>query len=96
MTATNERILLVENDPDISDLISRQTLKPLGYQVFVVRDATTAIRELVQVLPDVIIVNMNLPDLSGKDLLVALSSQGIERPVIVIAEESMEGDVWNA
>jgi signal transduction histidine kinase/DNA-binding response OmpR family regulator len=96
MSNSQERILLVEGDPDISDLISRQALRPLGYQVRVVGDATLAIRAAIQISPDVVIVNMDLPGLSGKDLLVALSSQKINCPVIVIAEEGMEGDVIQA
>jgi signal transduction histidine kinase/DNA-binding response OmpR family regulator len=96
MAVSDERILLVESNPEISDLISRQALKPLGFQVRVVGDATMAIREAIQISPDVVIVNMNLPGLSGKDLMVALSSQGIKTPVIVIAEEGMEGDVIQA
>ena len=96
MAVSQERILLVESDPEISDLIARQTLKPLGYQVRIAGDATTAIQESIRISPDVIIVNMNLPGLSGKDLLVALTSQGVETPVIVIAKEGMEGDVIQA
>lgn len=96
MANSHERILLVENDPDICDLISRQTLKPLGYQVRVFGDAAVALREIIQILPDVVIVNMDLPGLSGKDMLVALSAQEINCPVIVIAEEGMEEDVIQA
>lgn len=96
MAAAQERILLVENDLEVSDLIARQALKPLGYQVKVVGDGTSALQEAIRLSPDVVLVNMNLPGLSGKDLLVALSSQGVETPVIVIAEEGMEGDVIQA
>ncbi len=96
MAVSQERILLVESDPEISDLIARQALKPLGYQVRVAGDATMAIQESMRISPDVILVNMNLPGLSGKDLMVALTSQGVETPVIVIAEEGMEGDVIQA
>ena len=96
MAELHERILLVESDPEICDQISRQALKPLGYQVRVVGDATSAIREAIQILPDVVMVNLDLPGLSGKDLLVALSSQDIKCPVIVIAKQGMEGDVIQA
>jgi DNA-binding response OmpR family regulator len=71
-----ERILLVENDPDISDLIARQVLQPLGYQVDIVTDAGAALKKAFQTPPDLVIANLNLPGLSGKDLLVALTSQG--------------------
>ncbi len=96
MAVAQERILLVESDPEISDLIARQVLKPLGYQVRVAGDATMAIQESIRISPDVIVVNMYLPGLSGKDLLVALTSQGVDTPVIVIAEKGMEGDVIQA
>lgn len=91
-----ERILLVESDPDISDLIARQALKPLGYQVDIVMDAGSAIKKALQTPPDLVIANLNLPGLSGKDLLVALSSQGSTAPLIVIAGKGQEQDVIQA
>lgn len=96
MTAKRERILLVESDPEISDLISRQTLNTLGYQVHITRTVANALQEIQKFLPDIIITNLHLPDLSGKDLLVALNAQGIEIPVIVIAEKGMEADLISA
>lgn len=96
MNTHKERILLVETDPEISDLISHQTLQPLGYRVDVVRAAAEAIQEATRLKPDVILADLNLPGLSGKDLLVALSSQGIDIPIIVIAPQGMESDVIQA
>jgi DNA-binding response OmpR family regulator len=91
-----ERILLVENDPDISDLIARQALQPLGYQVDIVTDAGSALKKALQDPPDLVIANLNLPGLSGKDLLVGLSSQGIHTPLLIIAEKGQEQDVIQA
>ncbi len=96
MSTHKERILLVETDPEISDLICHQTLQPLGYKVDVVGAAAAAIQEAVRLKPDVILADLNLPGLSGKDLLVALSSQGIDIPIIVIAPKGMESDVIQA
>ncbi len=96
MISPHERILVVENDPEIIDLISRQILVPMGYRVEVVGAAAQAIQAAVRFSPDVILANLTLPGLSGKDLLVALSSQGLEVPVIVIADKGLEGDVIQA
>ena len=96
MPTNNERILLVESDPEICDLISRQALQPLGYQVIVVSDASNAIQQVIKFTPDLIISNINLPGLSGKDLMVALTSQGLQTPLIVIAEKGQENDVIQA
>jgi DNA-binding response OmpR family regulator len=95
-TNSNEKILVVESDPDISDLIIRQTLKPFGYQVSLDTDGASAIRDANQIKPDVLIVNLNLPGLSGKDLLVALSSQGVSLPMIVMAEKGQEDHIIQA
>jgi DNA-binding response OmpR family regulator len=91
-----ERILIVESDPDVSDLIARQALQPLGYQVSIATDGGSAIRQALQFQPDVMIVALNLQGFSGKDLLVALSSQGVTTPVIVLAKKGEEPAVIQA
>jgi two-component system NtrC family sensor kinase len=91
-----DRILLVESDPKISDLIARQTLKSVGYQVNVVSDASSAIKKTLESPPDLIIADLNIPGLSTKDLLVALSSQGVETPLLVIANKGQEHDIIQA
>ncbi len=96
MPNPQERILIVESDPIISDVIGRQALQSAGYQVIIVNDATAAISRALQFSPDVIITNMSLPGLSGKDLLVALTSQNVETPVIVMASKGAEADIMQA
>lgn len=96
MSTTGDRILLVEDDPKISDLIARQTLKSVGYQVDVVSDASSAIKKALTNPPDVIIANLNLPGLSTKDLIVALLSQGVDTPLLVIANKGQEHDIIQA
>ncbi len=91
-----DRILVVENDPLVADLIARQALLSAGYQTQVVSDATTAISRAIQISPDAIIANLDLPGLSGKDLMVALTSQGLNTPVIVLARKGQEADIIQA
>ncbi len=74
----------------------RQTLKPLGYEVSLAQDGAAAVKLALHAAPDLILANLNLRGLSGKDLLVALSSQGIRAPLIVIAEKGQENDVIQA
>jgi DNA-binding response OmpR family regulator/flagellar hook-basal body complex protein FliE len=96
MASTGDRILLVENDPEISDLIARQTLYPVGYSVDVVVDAASAIKQALLTPPDLIIADLNLPGLSTKDLLVALASQGVNTPLMVIANKGQEQEIIQA
>lgn len=96
MPSAGDRILLVENDPEISDLIARQTLRSVGYRVEVVPDASSAIKLALQTPPDLIIADLNIPGLSAKDLLYALTSQGVHTPVLVIANKGQEHDIIQA
>jgi signal transduction histidine kinase/DNA-binding response OmpR family regulator len=94
--AARERILIVESDQVISDLVARQALQMAGFQTLVVSDANGAIGKAMQFAPDVIIVDEKLEGLSGKDLLVALTSQGIETPVIMLASKGSEVEIIQA
>lgn len=96
MSPSKDRILVVENDPIISDVVGRQALKSMGYEVHIVADASAAIPQAIQFLPDVLIVDLNLPGLSGKDFLVALNSQNANTPVIVLGRRGMETDIIQA
>ena len=91
MAPTSERILLVESDPEISQVIARQALRPLGYDVTVMTQAGAAIEAALTDPPDLIIANLNLPDLGGKDVLAAISAQGVTAPLVVIAEKGRNG-----
>jgi DNA-binding response OmpR family regulator len=96
MVNSGERIVVVESDPEISDLISRQALQPLGYQVTIVKSASAILQQALQTPPDLLIVNLNLPGLNAKDLLVALTSRGVDVPLVVIAGKGQEEDILQA
>lgn len=91
-----ERVLIVDEDPEVLDLLSRQVLVPMGYQLATAGDAGSAIQQALNFSPDLIIASLTLPGLSGKDLLVALRSQGMELPMLVMAPEGMEADAIQA
>ncbi len=88
--AQRGRVLVVDDDPDVLDLLARHVLQPLGYLVQTADDGGAAIQHALNFAPDLIVASLTLPGLSGKDLLVALRSQGMEVPMLVTAPEGME------
>jgi two-component system NtrC family sensor kinase len=95
-SSKRERFLIVDDDPDVLDLLERQVLVPMGYQVETACDVSEAIQKAIKFGPDLIVASLTLPGLSGKDLLVALRSQGVEVPMLVMAPEGMEHDAIQA
>jgi K+-sensing histidine kinase KdpD len=96
METRMEHILLVESDPQICQLIADQTLSPLGYRVDVFASASPLIGDFEKYSPDLVITNLYLPGISGKDLMVALTAQGINVPFIVITPKGHEIDALQA
>ncbi len=78
----HERILVVDDDPTVRDLIVQQVLEPQGYQVEAAPDGATALQIVLRTPPDIIITSLDLPGLSGRDLMAALRSQGFETTII--------------
>jgi signal transduction histidine kinase/DNA-binding response OmpR family regulator len=93
MAMAQERILIAENDLAVQDFIGRQTLQAAGYQVLFAPDAAAVLKEAADLPFDVIVADLSLPDLSGKDLLVALAAQGVTTPVVLLAHKGMEGEL---
>jgi two-component system NtrC family sensor kinase len=91
-----ERVLVVDEDAEVLDLLTRQVLDPMGYETASASNAGSAIQAALNFAPDLILASLTLPGLSGKDLLVALRSQGIEVPMLVMAPEGMEADAIQA
>jgi DNA-binding response OmpR family regulator len=91
-----ERVLIVESDPFLCDQISHHVLEANGYQTQTAADVGVAIARAIEWGPDLIILNLNLPGLSGKDLIVALKAQGLDIPLVVMAAKGMESDIIQA
>jgi two-component system NtrC family sensor kinase len=93
---TRDRVLVVDEDQEVLQLITKQVLEPLGYLTAAASNTDDAIHQTLDFEPDLIIASLALPGLSGKDLIVALRSRGIEIPVLVTAHEGMEEDAIQA
>ena len=59
-----QRILVVEDDEKLADLIKR-VLEGIGHQVKTVGSGAQAIREATATRPNLVILDLNLPDTNG-------------------------------
>ena len=62
------KILVVEDDPAISNLI-RTTLETQEYQYHTAQNGSGALMEVVSYHPDVVILDLGLPDMDGVDII---------------------------
>ncbi|MEU8609389.1 response regulator transcription factor [Actinoplanes sp. NPDC048791] len=84
-------ILLVEDDRYITAALTR-ALSDAGHVVRPVGQATEALRILTQERPDLVILDLGLPDIDGTDAL-RMMRQVSEVPVIVATARRAEADI---
>ena len=88
MSAIPIRILVVDDEPPIRKLL-RMGLGTQGYQVIEAPDGRTALERLTE-KPDLIILDLGLPDMKGLELLHRLREREAAIPVIVLSSRSDE------
>lgn len=79
-----ERILVVEDDETLRRIIVRN-LRARRHEVIDVATAKGAIERALDGRPDLIVLDINLPDGSGWDVLREMRRQGKNVPVVVIS-----------
>ena len=78
------RILVVDDEPSIRE-ISEVLLVRKGYEVRTAGDGFEALVELRRALPDVIISDLTMPNMSGFELLSIVRRRFPQIPIIVIS-----------
>jgi len=88
------RILVVEDEQDIAGLIKHTLEKTGQMQVDVVGAGDAALRSLAQAEPDLIILDLNLPVLSGVEVcrIVRTRDDTAHIPIIMLTARSAESD----
>jgi DNA-binding NtrC family response regulator len=82
---TADRILVVDDEPDIRNLV-REILEDEGYEVGVAENAAAAKEERRQRRPDLILLDIWMPDLDGVSLLKEWRDKGgLPCPVIMMS-----------
>ncbi len=82
-TAPIHRILVVDDEPDITALVAYHLAKE-GYRVTTAANGTDALRSAREERPDLVVLDLMLPGLSGYDVLAELRRREETRDVGVI------------
>ena len=88
MTATPIRVLVVDDESPIRRLL-RTGLGTQGYQTLDAPNAKTAL-ELMADKPDLVILDLGLPDMQGLDLLREIRARWEDLPIVVLSSRGDE------
>lgn len=87
---TGMRVLVVDDEPQIQQFL-RVALAAAGYQVLQAADGAEALKLAATAAPDVVVLDLGLPDRDGKDVLADIR-QFSRVPVIVLSARDREAE----
>ena len=87
------RVFVVDDEPDMVDLLAT-ILKSDGFQVDTDTDGRSALARLLADPPDLVLLDLMMPDLDGMELLklLRLDAKGANVPVLVVSARSGHQD----
>ena len=83
-------ILIVEDDPSVKNLMTT-TMKNNDYHYLVAQNGKAAIMEASSYNPDIVLLDLGLPDMDGVDVIRNIR-QWSQMPIIVISARSEDTD----
>ena len=84
-------ILVVDDEPNIREVVELY-LRREGYEVEVVGDGSAALRAIERKIPDLIVLDLMLPLLSGTQLTRTLREGRYDIPIIMLTAKDDEAD----
>ena len=94
MTEDQKTVIVVEDEPDAAELFA-EMMRVSGFRVLKTYSSTPAISMIAQEKPDVVILDIMMPDISGLEVLrfMRREEQLMDIPVIVVSAKSMPSDI---
>jgi len=88
MSAAPLRVLVVDDEPPIRKLL-RMGLTAHGYEIIEAPNGKTAL-ELLASAPDLVVLDLGLPDIEGHELLRTIRARNDSVPIIVLSSRGDE------
>jgi two-component system response regulator MprA len=76
-------VAVCEDDAALRSVLTR-AVKAAGHEVLIARTGAEALRTFLAVPPDVVILDIGLPDSDGRDVCLALRAGGLTAPVLFL------------
>lgn len=93
MADAKSKILIVEDDPDVAEMLTAY-FRTQEYDVFTVNWGEDGVRSALQVTPDLVILDIRLPDIDGYEVAQRLRSdrRTADIPIIFLTEKRDRAD----
>ncbi|WP_417798053.1 response regulator transcription factor [Terasakiella pusilla] len=87
-----KRVLLVDDDDSLRQMLSEQLQLHEDFDVVEADGATTALETVQKDSFDVVILDVGLPDMDGRDVCRLMRKQGVKCPIIMLTGADTDAD----
>ena len=96
MSSPSKTVLIIEDEEDAAELFA-EMMRVSGFRVLKTSNSTPALTVMVTEKPDVVILDIMMPEISGLDILRQMrrDPQLANIPVVVVSAKSMPADIKN-
>lgn len=94
MMDSQRTVMIIEDEPDAAEMFA-EMMRVSGFRVIKMFSSAPAIPMILQEKPDIIILDIMMPDISGLEVLRYMRRESDLQaiPVIVVSAKSMPGDI---
>ena len=90
--AAVKKILLVDDDPDLREALADQLVLTEEFDVFEAGDGDSGLARARDELYDLVILDVGLPDMDGRELCRLMRKQGVKCPIIMLTGHASDSD----
>ncbi|MBB5516926.1 DNA-binding response OmpR family regulator [Rubricella aquisinus] len=90
--STLRKILLVDDDEDLREVLADQLVLTDEFDVFEAGDGADGLAKVKSGHYDLIILDVGLPDMDGRELCRLMRKQGVKSPVMMLTGHSTDSD----
>ena len=87
-----KKILIVDDDADLREALAYQIILLEEFTVYEAEDGTSALSQVNDVLFDLIILDIGLPDVDGRELCKLMKQRNVKCPIVMLTAQDTDAD----
>jgi len=87
-----KKILLVDDDDDLREALGEQLVMTEDFDVFEAATAAEAMAKVKDMIHDLVILDVGLPDTDGRELCRLMRKQGVRAPILMLTGHDGDAD----
>ncbi len=90
--AVARKILLVDDDADLREALADQLMMIDEFDVYEAEDGQQALERIKHEMHDLIILDVGLPDIDGREVCRLMRKQGVKCPIVILTGHATDSD----